>query len=390
MLIAHLVTALFLLDRFVKLWTIEHFFRKQAPTQPAIWPSISLIQPITRGVARLAELLEQRLTYSYPALIQHIFVLDQVDLELQAICQTVLARHPEAWIELIVIEEAGLERASKTAKQLAAIERAEGEVICSIDDDIWLRKGGLETLVSSLNQNDVGASFGIACYTNWQALGSSLMSLFVNNNALLSYIPICYLTEPFTITGHCFALYRERFEQIGGFRGLQGRIDDDHELARRCRRVGLRIVQTPMIYDVNNHLPTFGSYLLQMRRWFVFPKQTMLPHISRRDQALSGLVSLANLFPGFSLLMACLTRSKAWWSACAIQVGALVVSYAWLEGRYLKRTTPWYAWILLPFVGLFSAWQALWIIVWRGDQVVWRGQRMRIMRDGRFEVMHDK
>lgn len=386
-MIARLIAILFLLDRCLKLWAIAHFFRQRAPTPPSVWPSISLIQPITRGVEHFDELLEQRLTNSYPASIQHIIVLDRADEEYQQICRALMERYPNAWVELIVLEEVGLERASKTAKQLAAIERAEGDVICSIDDDIWLREGGLELLVGALDQSDVGASFGLACYTNWRALGSSLMSLFVNSNALVSYIPIRYLTEPFTITGHCFALYRERFDQIGGFRGLQGRIDDDHELARRCRRAGLRIVQTPMIYDVNNHLPTFGTYLLQMRRWFVIPKQTMLPHISGRDQLLSGLVSLANLFPGFSLVMACLTRSKAWWSACLLQLGALVASQAWLERRYLKRTTPWHGWLLLPFVGLFSAWHALWIMCWRGDRIVWRGQRLRVMRDGRFEVL---
>lgn len=387
---ARLLTTIFLLDRFLKLWAISDFFRKQAPEPPSTWPSISLIQPITQGVSDLAGLLEKRFTHSYPTPVQHILILDRSAAELHDTCLKVMARYPKVWVELILLEEPGLKIASKTAKLLAGVDAAEAELYCCIDDDIWLRAGGLQTLVRSLNQTNVGASFGLACYTNWRALGSSLMSLFVNSNALLSYIPISYLTEPFTITGHCFALYRERFEQIGGFSGMQGRIDDDHELARRCQRAGLRIVQTPMIYDVNNDLPSFASYLLQMRRWFVFPKQTMLPHMSRRDQTLSGLASIANLLPGLSLLMACLTRSKAWWRACVLQLGSLIAVYAWLERRYLQRATPWYGWLLLPLVGLFSAWQALWIMLWRSDQAVWRGQRMRIMRDGRFEVIHDE
>jgi ceramide glucosyltransferase len=49
-------------------------------------------------------------------------------------------------------------------------------------------------LIPFLYQPQVGAVFGLACYTNWRALWSSLMSGFVNANALLSYIPISYLT----------------------------------------------------------------------------------------------------------------------------------------------------------------------------------------------------
>jgi ceramide glucosyltransferase len=388
--LVRVLTAIFVLDRLLKTWAISNFFQRRAPEPPDIWPSISLIQPITHGLSDLAGLLEKRFTHSYPAPVQHILILDRSASDLHTTCLQVIERYPQVRVELIMAEEPGLKTASKTAKLLAGLEAATGEVYCFIDDDIWLREGGLQSLVCALTQAHVGASFGLACYTNWGALGSSLMSLFVNSNALLSYIPISYLTEPFTITGHCFALYRERFEQIGGFSGMLGRIDDDHELARRCQRAGLRIVQTPMIYDVNNDLPSFASYLLQMRRWFVFPKQTMLPHMSRRDQVLSGLASITHLLPGFCLLIACLTRSKLWWRACALQLGTLIAVYAWLEKRYLQRATPWYAWLLLPVVGLYSAWHALWIMLWRSDQAVWRGQRMRVMRDGRFEVLNDE
>lgn len=62
------------------------------------------------------------------------------------------------------------------------------------------------------------------------------MSVFVNANALFSYIPITYLTEPFTVTGHCFALSRETFADVGGFTDLERRVDDDHEIARRVRK----------------------------------------------------------------------------------------------------------------------------------------------------------
>ena len=37
-------------------------------------------------------------------------------------------------------------------------------------------------------------------------------------------------------TGHCFALSRETFADVGGFTDLERRVDDDHEIARRVRK----------------------------------------------------------------------------------------------------------------------------------------------------------
>ena len=108
------------------------------------------------------------------------------------------------------------------------------------------------------------------------------MSLFVNANALLSYLPLTYLTEPFTVTGHCFALRHATLTAIGGFGDDPDRIDDDHELARRVRAHGLRIMQTPLLYDVTNLLDSFSAYRVQMRRWFIFPRQAMLPYLRPR------------------------------------------------------------------------------------------------------------
>ena len=105
-----------------------------------------------------------------------------------------------------------------------------------------------------------GAVFGLAAYTNWSNIPSSLLSAFVNANALLSYLPLTFLAEPYTITGHLYALRREVFAAIGGLDGMEGRFDDDHELARRIQRHRLANVQTSVVYDVDNYLSTIDGY----------------------------------------------------------------------------------------------------------------------------------
>jgi ceramide glucosyltransferase len=126
--------------------------------------------------------------------------------------------------------------ASKVEKLQAGLASARGAVLCFVDDDVELRPDALSICARHLARPGVGAVFGLACYTSWSTLWSSLMSAFVNANALLSYVPLTYLTDPFSITGHCFALRAEVLHAAGGFAGLERHIDDDHALARRVRR----------------------------------------------------------------------------------------------------------------------------------------------------------
>jgi ceramide glucosyltransferase len=262
-----------------------------------------------------------------------------------------------------------------------ALPHAAGEVLWFADDDVALRPDALRVLLPYLALPRAGAAFGLACYTNWGDPWSSLMSIFVNANALLSYIPLTYIAEPYTITGHCFALRREVFDAVGGFERMDGRIDDDHELARRLRRHGLRSIQTPMIYDVDNQLPTLAAYLAQMQRWFVFPRLLMAPMLTRREMLMTTLGSLGTLLPSVVALLALVSRSRRAGRGLAIVLALSMALYIYGERRYLGRTTPLRRLALLPIVALVAPLQIVWGLL-AGDEVLWRGQRLRIGRDG--------
>jgi ceramide glucosyltransferase len=381
-----ILVALFCLDRLLKAAAVVHFFRRRPPAAPARWSSVTLLQPITRGVPDLAYNLNRRLELDYLAPIQHLLICDAHDAASQAICQAVGLQHPQARIEIVTVPAEAGALASKVQKLQAAIPRAAGEVLCFIDDDVAPRANALRELIPYLEQPRAGAAFGLACYTNWRDFWSSAMSSFVNANALLSYIPLLYLTEPFTITGHCYALRRATFDAVGGLVGMAGRIDDDHELARRLQRHGLCCIQTPMIYDVDNHLPTLAAYSAQMRRWFVFPRLLMAPYLSRRDRAATALGSVGTILPSLVALLALLSRSRRALGGLAAVLGAFAAVYLAGERRYLRRATPLRGLVALPIAALIAPLQIVSGLL-AGDEVQWRGQRLRIRRDGVAEVL---
>ncbi|HET7041227.1 MAG TPA: glycosyltransferase, partial [Gemmatimonadales bacterium] len=307
---------------------------------------------------------------------------DRTDTASQGRCRAIVG----AQAEIVLADPDGGEIATKVAKLQAALPQIRGEIACFVDDDVTLPPGALRTLVAPLARPDVGATFGLARYIAWESPWSGLLSLFVNSNALLSYLPLATLIEPFTITGHCFALRRATLTAIGGLDGHTGRIDDDHELARRVYAHNLRIVQTTLLYDVTNHLDALAAYHAQLQRWFVFPRQAMLPYLRPGERRVMTLGSLGNLAPGLLTLLALLTRQRIPALASGLAVALALAVQAIIERAYLGRITPPRRLALLPLVIIFTPLHIL-AILCAPPIVEWRGQRLRIHPGGAFTVL---
>jgi ceramide glucosyltransferase len=386
------LAALYAVDRLLKLWAANRFLQRPEPPAPQRWPSVTLLQPITHGASDLPGALACRAALRYAGKLQHILICDGNDAATLATCQSWADHHLH--LEVIIIATrhrvsdknpvSGAKIATKIEKLHAGLISASSDVLAFVDDDILLRPTAVEGLVRHLQQPRAGSAFGVAVYTNWRNFPSSLISAFVNANALLSYIPLTYLAEPFTITGHFYALPRPVFEAIGGLDGMGGRFDDDHELARRVQKHGLRNLQTPVFYDVDNDLATIYDYANQMQRWFVIPKQTMAPFLSPHQQAASLLGSSANLIPPLLALLTVAGRTSTLPLSAALGLFAAV--YAFCERQFLDRRTPARRWPLLLLSALLAPLQAAAGLL-GGNTFVWRGRRIRLHKGGQFEVL---
>jgi len=380
------LAALFALDRAVKLLGLERAVRHPPPSTQTEWPRVSLMQPITRGVRELAHNLAARARLCYPGSVQHLFICDATDEVSLAACHDALAAHPGMNGVIIPVESAtGV--AAKIAKLQAALPQAAGDILCFIDDDVAPRPDALTRIVGYLSRPRAGAAFGLPCYTSWENGWSSLMSGFVNANMPLSFMALTYLTDPVRITGHIAAYPRAIFEEVGGLDGLEAQIDDDFELARRLHAHGYHAIQTPVVYDIANHLPSARAYHRQLHRWFVLPAQSMFPSLTTWQRCASFLVSGPTLLvPGMLALLALATRRRSTAGALAASLSIFGAAYAVTERRYLRGRMPLRRWLLLPMVAIATPLHAVATLLTR-EEIEWRGQRLRVGRDGRFEVL---
>lgn len=387
-IISILIALLFVLDRLLKLATVIHFFNRPQTPPPDRWPTISMVQPITRGAANLEYNLHSRLNLDYPVPIQYILVCDRADLESQAICSDLQNYYNSANIAIVTVAPDGGTIASKIAKMKAGLTRASGDVLCFIDDDIAPKPNAGREMIPHLLQPKVGATFALPCAVSWKGIWSSLMSAFVNCNALITYIPVTYFTEPFTITGHIFAITRSNFDAAGGLEDLADwRVDDDHELARRLKAMGLKSVQTPVIYKVSNEFDSLADYANQIQRWFVFPSQGMIPYLSGREKFLCYAFSVGMFLPSLAAILASIFPSSATILSLLTIWLVYVGVYAFLNRFYLQSAMPLSRWPLVLVVALVTPMQIIGNLLLSNNEIVWRGQRLRVQKGGHFEVI---
>lgn len=212
------------------------------------------------------------------------------------------------------------------------------------------------------------------------------MSGLVNANMLLSFVALSYLAEPFRITGHIVVFYKNNFEKVGGLVGLEEHIDDDFELARRLRSHDLLSMQTPLIYDIDNALPSKKAYDTQIKRWFVLPRQAMMPSLSAWERFVAFISSCTLPIPSIIAIMAVLTNRRASLKSLAASLSIFAIVYAICDARFLKGHTPFYRWPLLLLGAVITPLQIVMALM-SNNEIEWRGQRMRVKSNGKMEVM---
>ena len=380
------LAAIFVLDRLWKIATVTHFFHRPSPPQPTSWPTISILQSITRGVTGLPASLRARARLDYPAEVQHLLICDAHDSETQAVVRAFLAEFPALQAEVILVESDNGAVATKIRKLQAALPKSTGEVICFIDDDVAPRCDTLRVMIPYLFQPGVGAAFALPCHTSWQTTWSSLLGGFVNTNLPLNLVSLTYLTDPIRITGQFVAFRRSVFIESGGLDGLEHHVDDDYEITRRLRMHGLRSVQTPVVAEIDNQLHSLRAYLRQFKRWMVLPRQGMVSSLTPWQGFAHVLSNGPLVLPSFIALLALFTRSRLALSSLIASLGVFTGVHALCETLYLKRRTPLRRWPLLIIVALFTPLQVIWALL-SNNEVEWRGQRFRVRSDGKMEVI---
>jgi len=380
-----LLAGAMLAQKFWKHWLVWRFFRRPIPPGAQEPRRVSILQPILSGDPALAECLRANLTERSRYRLEFIWLIDSDDPTAQTVCRELAAAGGHHPVRVVTLPPPRQHDNPKTIKLIAGLAHARGDVICVLDDDTRLPDRGLEQCLPFLDQPEVGLAFGLPYYGHFGNLWSSLVSLFVNDQSLMTYIPYTALAEPFTINGMFFAIRREVLDQIGGFAGLEGLLADDFAIATRVRQHGYRLAQTPLRHAISTHIRGPRHYLGLLQRWFIFPRESLLRYLTPRELALTyGLVLVPTFAPLVLLLL--VLRRRALWPLLALYLGYDYALFAHINRAYLGGATPWrHSW-WVPLLDLLLPLQLL-VALLSPQRINWRGHIMQVEPGGGFRFV---
>lgn len=285
---------------------------RQMPTDrnaetPASLSELTIVQPILSGDPQLAEVLASNLQ-TLPGL-RFLWLIDQHDQLAQQIARQLAARFPQACLQIVLCPAPADGINPKAFKLELARPLLQTPLCLVLDDDVSLPAASLQALARHCPQH--GIVTALPHYQYGQNLPSQLLAQFVNNNSVMTYLPLLPFTQPVTINGMCYAIRCDFLQQCGGFTPIQHHLTDDLAMAELCQRHGGKLLQLATPVMVQTSLQNWPHYLSQMHRWMVFA--TLL--LQQQTLATTFLISvLQGLHPLllWCLLILSLFLSKAW------------------------------------------------------------------------------
>ena len=146
--------------------------------------------------------------------------------------------------------------------------RIETPVFAVLDDDTTISDRNLRIAVAALARCDLYT--GIPCYKSAGGFWDSLVTHFVNNNSIMTYLSMLPLVGPLSINGMFYVMRTETLRELGGFSSIRTRLCDDYAVARLLLDNGRRIHQGIAPQYLYTSVAGPGHYAQIMHRWFLF------------------------------------------------------------------------------------------------------------------------
>jgi ceramide glucosyltransferase len=355
--------------------------RLRAATTAGIAPipseELTIVQPILSGDPQLEDALAATLEACPRSRV--LWLVDEQDPEGRRAAEAARARHPLARAEIVDCPPCPPGAAPKAFKLAFAEARIGTEAFAVVDDDTRVSAAGVAALLDGLRIADV--STGLPSYEPGPGGWSRLIAQFVNDQAILTYLPTAALGSARAINGMTWAMRRGTLTRLGGFASLQHLLADDLAIATRVRTAGGVIDQTEVPQRVSTTVPDGRRYRELMHRWMVFAGLALRAEPSGWRAALVVAYALPSALlasaVGLAAVRPAMPRVVAVVAALVARAGVLAAMQRLLTGRV--RHDP------VRSVAAELALPAQFAGALLDRRIAWRSSRFLVHANDRFE-----
>lgn len=335
------------------------------PLYPIPPPRISILKPVHGRDPRFYEAIRSHAVQNYPEFEILFGVSDPRDAAIEDI-ERLKREFPAVPIELHVVATSAPNRKVGVLAELA--RRARHPVLVVNDGDIRVPAGYLHEVDAALDQPGVGL---VTCLyraeadsqaSRWEALG--IATEFVPSVLVARLLGVAEFA-----LGSTMALRAETLREIGGFEAIADYLADDYQLGNYIRNRGYGIAFAPVVVETNLGDQTWRDVWRHQVRW----SRTI--RVSRP----SGYFGYGITHATFWALVA---FAAGQWPIGAAVLVVRIAAGVWTGVGVLRDRNVARRFWLIPARDLLGF--AVWLAGLSGKTVDWRGQKLKLRRDGRI------
>lgn len=343
----------------------------------SVLTSASVVQPILSGDPLLREKLLQNVE-ALPNSVQFLWLVDEIDPEGQRIAEELRAKHQN--VRVMLCEQSPATVNPKTFKLDKALRDCSTTWFVVLDDDTVITPQSLIHAEAHLQNGDLYT--GLPRYQSDPRFWSRLLAHFVNNNAVLTYLPLLNFEPPVSINGMFYVVRTSVMQQSGGFGPLLNELCDDYAVRRHASRHEWRVIQGITPQTVQTSVEGCRHYFAMMHRWMLFASILIRDQSIAVQMLLTVLLGLPPVLLWSSILLTCLMPEMT------IELfGLLLARYLLLNLVHLAafRDSGALSPVLSLVAELLQPLHALHGLLVR--TIRWRRHTIRVCDGNRFEIL---
>jgi ceramide glucosyltransferase len=353
-------------------WLVARRFplHQRLARAPAFSPAVTLLKPLKGCDPATEACLRSWFVQDYAGQVQILLGVAAADDPVCEIVRRLLHEFPSIDAQLVVCGP--LLGANLKASKLVELERlAKHEVLVISDADVRVPPDLLTNSIAPLEGPEVGLVNCFYRLANPTTLAMQWEAIAINADFWSQVLQSQSLKPLNFALGAVMATRRQQLREIGGFAGLADCLADDYLLGHRIARGGHRITLSPVVVECWAEPMTWGAVWKHQLRW---------ARTIRVCQPLPYFFSILSNPTFWPLLWLVVNPAKP---VVAFSAGCWLLR-AWTASDLQRRLTQtracWYSGWLALVKDLLQI--AIWLLAFLGNRIEWRGERMRLRRDG--------
>jgi len=333
-------------------------------------PAITSLKPLKGCDATTAESLQSWFNQNYPGQIQILFGVADASDPVCKIVRELIEKNPGRDAQLVVCAESlGANGKVSTLIQLERL--AKHPLILVSDADVRVPPDFLANITAPLRDPKTGLVNCFYRLANPVTTAMRCEAVAINADFWSQVLQSTNLKPLDFALGAAMLTRRKLLEEIGGFAALVNCLADDYQLGHRIAQRGHRIALCPVVVECWDAPMNWCDVWRHQLRW----ARTI--RVCRPLPYFFSILSNATLWP-LLWLAAQPSLDKLDW---VLLILVFRIIFALHLQKWLTRSTAHNdSWWLVPVKDLLQA--AIWAGAFLGNTVEWRGQKMRLRRDG--------